>query len=106
MPAASIIRRRLPRDAGQAAVETVAVLPLLAVVVAGLWQAALAGHAAWATAGAASAAARARAVGGDPRAVARARLPAALARGMRLRADGSDVSLRVRIPRLPLLPSL
>lgn len=93
-------------ESGQAAVETVALLPLLVLLVAVAWQAALAGHALWVTSGAASAAARAQAVGGDPGAAARARLPAALERGMRLEAGGADVTLRVRIPRLPLLPGL
>jgi hypothetical protein len=98
---------RLRADAGQAAVETVAVLPLLVVLAAGLWQAALAGHAHWSATGAARAAARAEAVGGDGERAARLRLPATLERRMRLTdREGGDVALRVAIPALPGLPSL
>ena len=69
---------------GQASVELVALLPLVVALLAGLWQAAVAGHAAWAAAGAAQAAARAVAVGADARAAARRRLaPAAGARAAR-----------------------
>ena len=57
---------------GQAAVELVAVLPLVAALLAALWQLALIGDASWSAAGAARAAARAEAVGLDPRAAARA----------------------------------
>ena len=71
---------------GQAAVELVAVLPLLAALLAGLWQAALIGQAAWASASAARAAARAAAVGGSPRSAARAHLPDRLERGMAVAA--------------------
>ena len=49
---------------GQAAVETVALLPLVVLVGALLWQAAVAGQALWLSAAAARAAARAAAVGG------------------------------------------
>ena len=67
-----------PRADGQAAVELVALLPLAALLLAGAWQLALAGHAAWAADAAARAAARAAAVGGDARAAARAALPGSL----------------------------
>jgi hypothetical protein len=84
---------------GQAAVELVAVLPLLAALLAALWQLALIGDASWSAAGAARAAARAEAVGLDPRAAARARLPARLERGLRVRAaDGGEVAVTVRVP--------
>ena len=52
---------------GQAAVELVSLLPLVAAVLALAWQLALCGHAAWAASAAAGAAARAAAEGGDPR---------------------------------------
>jgi hypothetical protein len=86
-------------ESGQAGVELVAVLPLTAAVLAIAWQAVVAGHAAWAAAVAARAGARAAAVGGDPAAVARARLGAPLARDavVRARADG-HVSVSVPIP--------
>jgi hypothetical protein len=84
---------------GQAAVELVAVLPLLALLLGGLWQAVLAGEAAWAAAGAARAAARAEAVGLDARAAARAELAARHERGLRVRAvRGDAVRVSVRVP--------
>ena len=84
---------------GQAAVELVAVLPLAVALLAGLWQLAVAGHTAWAAAGAAEAAARAVAVGGDARGAARRRLAAPLERGLRVRADDDGgVRVTVRVP--------
>jgi hypothetical protein len=98
--------RRIADQRGQATVELVALLPVLAAVLAALWQAMLAGHAVWSVTTAARAAARAHAVGGDPRAAARAHLPTSLERGLRVRtASGGEVSLSVRIPALPGLPS-
>ncbi len=90
----------LPRaggESGQASVELVALLPLLVVVAALLWQAAVAGDAVWRAAGAARAAARAAAVGGDPEGRARATLPAALRAGTRVvrRSDGVRVAVPV-----------
>jgi hypothetical protein len=84
---------------GQASVELVAVLPVLAALVAGVWQVALVGHASWSAAVAARAAARSEALGLDPRAAARAHLPARLDRGLRVR-EGRDgeVSVTVRVP--------
>jgi Flp pilus assembly protein TadG len=85
---------------GQAAVELVAVLPLLVALLAGVWQVALLGHASWSAAAAARAAARAHAVGSDPRAAARAHLPLVLERGLRVRAaeSGGGVTVTVRVP--------
>jgi hypothetical protein len=84
---------------GQAAVELVAVLPLVALLLGGLWQAVLAGEAAWAAAGAARAAARAEAVGLDARAAARAVLAVRHERGLRVRAvRGGAVRVTVRVP--------
>jgi len=84
---------------GQASVELVAVLPLAAAVLLALWQAAVAGHAAWSAAGAAEAAARAVAVGADARSAARRRLAPSLEGGLRLRtsSDGA-VRVTVRVP--------
>jgi hypothetical protein len=97
---------RIAAQGGQAAVELVALLPILAALLAALWQAALAGHAVWAATTAARAAARAHAVGADPRRAARTHLPAALEPGLRVNTstDG-DVRVTVRIPALPGLPS-
>jgi Flp pilus assembly protein TadG len=89
------------RERGQAAVELVAVLPLLGVLVALAWQAVIAGHAAWAATAAARAAARAAAIGQDPAAVARRRLGPALAAGASVRSAGDGrVTVSVAIPRV------
>jgi len=98
--------RRTTEQTGQATVELVALLPALAAIVAGLWQAVLAGQAFWAVTSAARAAARAHAVGADPGAAARAHLPGALERGLSVSTrSGGEVSVSVRIPALPGLPS-
>jgi Flp pilus assembly protein TadG len=86
-------------QSGQAAVELVAVLPVLAALMAGVWQAALVGHASWAAAAAARAAARAEALGLDARRAARAHLPAPLERGLRVHtSSGGEVVVTVRVP--------
>ena len=87
------------RDApGQASIELIAVLPLVALVVAALWQAVLAGEAVWCAAGAARAAARARAVGGDALLAARSAVPGVLRPGVRVSTAGDGVRVRVRVP--------
>ena len=88
------------RDDGQAAVELVALLPLVALLAAGAWQLAVAGHAAWSADAAARTAARAVATGGDARAAVRASLPGRLEEGMRVRASADDGDVRVvlRVP--------
>lgn len=86
-------------DAGQASVEFVALLPLLAAILALAWQAVLAGHAVWAATAAARAAARAAAIGGDPTIAARTRLPASLERGLRVsRVSAGTVEVSLRVP--------
>ena len=87
-------------QSGQAAVELVAVLPVVVAFLAGVWQVALVGHASWSAAAAARAAARAHALGLDPRAAARAHLPPRLERGLRVResARGGEVTVAVRVP--------
>ena len=93
------------RTEGQAAVELVALLPLAALLIAGAWQLALAGHAIWAAGSAAAAAARASAVGADPRAAARADLSRGLARGLRVRDRGDGtIEVTLRIPPVLGLP--
>jgi Flp pilus assembly protein TadG len=95
------------RSDGQAAVELVALLPLAALLIAGAWQLAIAGHAYWAAGAAAHAAARASAIGGDPRAAARARLSGSLTEGLRVRDAGDGtVRVAVRIPPVLGLPRL
>jgi hypothetical protein len=85
-------------DSGQASVELIAVLPLVALVVAVLWQAVLAGQAVWSSAGAARAAARAQAVGGDALAAARSAVPGSLRGGVRVKPAGDGVLVGVRVP--------
>ena len=84
---------------GQASVELVAMLPLLAFVAVAVWQAAVAGQALWLAGAAARAAARAEALGADPASAARAALPPRLEDGPRVRAvDDGGVAVTVRIP--------
>jgi hypothetical protein len=91
--------RRFQEQSGQAAVELVAVLPLLALIGLTLWQVAVAGQAAWLAGAAARAAARAHAVEGDELAAARAVLPDRLERGLVVRArDDGSVAVRVPVP--------
>ena len=82
---------------GQAAVELVGIVP--ALLAAGLiaWQLVLVGHAAWLSAHAARAAARADLVGQDPLAAARSAVPARLERGLRVERDGA-AAMRVSVP--------
>ena len=97
------LRRHPPRrsEAGQASVELVAVLPFVLLLGALCWQFALAGHAAWMSAHAARAGARADAVGADVGAAARSALPASLERGLEVeRLNEGGVRVRVRVPLL------
>jgi pilus assembly protein CpaE len=85
---------------GQATVELVALLPALAAVVTLAWQALLTGETWWLTSTAARSAARAHALGGDPRAAARAALPSELRGDVRVRVDDDTVAVRVPVPSL------
>lgn len=84
-----------PAEVGQATVELVALLPLIAVFVALLWQGAVAGQAVWLAGAAARAAARASAIGEDARVAARRVLPRHLQRGLDVRGDGDGDGVRV-----------
>jgi hypothetical protein len=99
-----VVIRSLERtrsERGQASVELVAVVPLVLLVGAVLWQLALAGHAAWLGANAARVAARARAVGEDEERAARSALPGYLQRGLEVGRHGSGaVRVSVRVPLL------
>jgi hypothetical protein len=87
------------RERGQATVELVALLPLLALVIAVLWQAALAGQAIWLVGSAARAAARADAIGLDAASAARKTLPARLERGLSISSKGNGlVAVSVKVP--------
>jgi hypothetical protein len=83
---------------GQASVELIAVLPLVALVVAALWQGILVGQAAWSSAGAARAAARAQAVGADPLAAARSAVPGPLRGDVHVATEGGAVRVGVVVP--------
>jgi hypothetical protein len=86
-------------DDGQATVELVALLPLVGLLVALLWQALLAGATVWLSGSAARAAARAVAVGADPEVAVRGVLPARLERGLRVRRDeDGTVAVVLRVP--------
>lgn len=77
--------------------ELVALLPLIALLGLLCWQAVVAGQAVWLSGAAARAAARADALGDDPRAAARRVLPGALAERVRATGDGEG-SVTVRLP--------
>jgi hypothetical protein len=88
---------------GQAAVELVAVLPVLGLVLVLAWQALVAGQTWWLASAAAREGARASALGGDPGAAARRVLPrGARPRVTRAGADG----IRVRLDIPPVLAGL
>jgi len=92
---------RARQDSGQASVEMIATLPAVMLVGLLVWQLALAGHAAWATANAARVAARAAAVDRDAEKAARSALPRRLENGLRVRElDDGSIDVRVRIPLL------
>ena len=88
-------------ESGQASAELVAVLPLVVLVGAIVWQLALAGQSLWLCAHAARAAARAEAVGGDGEAAARSALPDSMERGLRVKS-GPTGAVRVEL-RVPLI---
>lgn len=90
---------------GQASLELVALLPLVVVVAALIWQLAVAGHATWAAGAAARAAARADAVGDDAVQAARRAVPVELRRGLRL-TEGGDGTVRVHLEIPSVAPGL
>jgi hypothetical protein len=95
--------RTSPAEEGQATVELVALLPLMAVLAAVLWQGVVAGQAVWLAGSAARAAARANAIGADERAAARRVLPARLERGLvvrRVSSGGGGVRVAIAIPSI------
>lgn len=95
--------RRSRAENGQATVELVALLPLMAVLAGLLWQAVVAGQAVWLAGSAARAAARASAVGADASAAARRVLPDRLERGLVVRSatpGGGGVQVAIAIPAI------
>lgn len=101
---------RRSAEAGQAAVEFVALLPVLALCALAFGQAAVAGWTAWSAAGAARVGARAEALGADPGQAVRRALPAMLGRRAKVSVgrpgsrDEHRTTVRLRIPAL--LPGL
>lgn len=91
---------------GQAAVELVALLPLILAGLAGAWQAVLAAHTGWSASAAAQAAARAHAVGRPELAAARAALPASLDHRVVVDAEHGAGRVTVRIEVPTVLPGL
>jgi hypothetical protein len=90
----------LGNQRGQASIELVAAVPMALLVVLAAWQFALVGHAAWLSAHAARAAARAEVVGRSPARAARSALPRSLRRELRVDRFGRRVRVRVRVPLL------
>ena len=91
--------RRHETERGQATVELVALLPVLAVVGMLLWQAIVAGQALWLAGAAARGAARAVAVGAEPLPAARRALPPSLEHGLVVEQPrGGGVRVAVRVP--------
>jgi hypothetical protein len=92
---------RADSESGQAAVETVAMVPLVLLAAAVAWQLVLTGHTLWLSAHAARAAARAELVGRSPERAARSALPRSLERGLSVeRVDGGGVRVKLRLPLL------
>lgn len=85
---------------GQASIELLAAVPFALLVGAVAWQLALLGHAAWLSAHAARAAARADAVGRSPRRAARSVLPRTLRHGLVVERAGRRVRVRLHVPLL------
>jgi hypothetical protein len=88
-------------ESGQAAVESVAMVPLVLLAVAVAWQLVLTGHTLWLCAHAARAAARAELVGRSPERAARSALPRSLERELSVRRlDDGGVRVKLRLPLL------
>jgi hypothetical protein len=92
--------RRLSRHAGQATVELVALMPVVAGLALLLLQLLAGGRAVTLADHAAEAGAIAVAQGRDPRAAAREAVPGWSRAGLRVRLDGGRVRVRLRPPAL------
>jgi len=89
----------LRETSGQATIELVLLLPLIAALVLGSWQAVIVGHSWWLAGIAARAAARAQLVGGDPDRAARRALPRGARERLVLTRRGSgELTLRLAVP--------
>lgn len=97
---------RSPGHRGQAAVELVALLPALALVVLVCWQLVVAAHTWMLAGGAARAGARAAEVGAPATTAARAALPADHAARARVATLDDGRRVRVRLPVTRVVPFL
>jgi hypothetical protein len=89
----------MAREDGQGTVEFLAVVPVLLVTGLVVWQLIVVGHAAWMSAHAVRAAARADLVGENAAAAARSVLPDGLERGVELQTtQGRATRLEVPVP--------
>jgi pilus assembly protein CpaE len=89
-------------ERGQASVELLGALPAALLVAAIGWQLLLAGQASWLAGNAARVAARAAAVGEDPRAAARGSLPSYLREDLEVnQVGGGHVRVRIHVPLVP-----
>ncbi len=89
----------LRETSGQTTVELVALLPLIAALTIGAWQAVVVGHSWWIAGIAARAAARAQVVGGDPARAARRAVPrGARERLVLTRRGGGELTIRLAVP--------
>ena len=102
MPRASLHPpARRASERGQATVELVALLPVIALLGLGAWQIAIAGHAMWEATVAARAAARAHALGDDPEQVVARVLPGGFDDHARVTTDDDGaVSVEVVLPAI------
>jgi hypothetical protein len=87
-------------ERAQASTEVVALVPALALVLACVWQAALAGLALTAAESASRSGARAVLVGRPAAGAALAALPSSMRAGAKVRADGERIVVTVRVPSL------
>jgi hypothetical protein len=95
----------MARDDGQASIELVALLPLLLATALLLFQLLLIGASAWLASTAARDAARASALGTDPRAAASSSLPAPFRHGLTVTsASPGRIQVRLSIPTLTGVP--
>ena len=84
---------------GQGTVELVALLPLIAALVIGSWQAIVIGQSWWLVGVAARAAARAQVIGASPASAARRALPrGARGRLVVLRRGAGELTVRLAVP--------
>lgn len=88
----------MAREEGQATVELLGVVPALLALGLVVWQLILVGHAAWMSAHAARAGARAELVGDDAEAAARSALPRVLAEGLEVRGEAGATRVEVPVP--------